>query len=134
MEDVIMPWIPIIAILSTIALPLCIVLVAVVLYHKKKVAAYKAIEKAIDSNASPEVIEQLVALSGQAKEPQPIQSRKKYAIEGLSLLAVGLSLLVFYMVQQFVWILLPAVLLVMLGLARLIVAVFIVKDDKGESE
>jgi hypothetical protein len=74
--------IPIVAILSSIGLPAVVVIIIVLASHRQKIARYNVIEKAIESSASPEVVEQLInslTEDGSRKSSSP---RQKHLTQG----------------------------------------------------
>ena len=131
MKDII---IPVTAILSVFGLPALVGLVAIIAIYKNKVARYKIIEQAINSNASPEVVERLVATirSEENNKKKSAPPRQQNLIQGTLLLAVGIALIAFWFYRNDVIPLYAGTLLALIGLAKFIIAVFIIKSDTPE--
>ena len=124
--------IPITAILSVFGLPALVILVAIVAVYKNKVARYRTIEQAINSNADPEVVERLVATLRTEETKKPANPRQQNLIQGTLLLAVGIALIAFWMYGGETIPLYAGTLLALIGLAKFIIAVFIIKRDTPE--
>ena len=126
--------IPVLGILCVFGLPAIVALVAIVAIYKNKVARYKVIEQAINSNASPEVVERLVATmrSEENNKKKPAPPRQQNLIQGTLLLAVGIALIAFWFYRHDVIPLYAGTLLCLIGLAKFIIAVFIIKSDTPE--
>jgi len=126
--------IPVTAILSVFGLPALVMLVAIVAIYKNKVARYKVIEQAVNSNASPEVVERLVATmrSEENNKKKAAPPRQQNLIHGTLLLAVGIALIAIWAYSRFIGPLYAGTLLALIGLAKFIIAVFIIKSDTPE--
>ena len=124
--------IPIVAILSVFGLPALVGLVAIVAVYKNKVARYKVIEQAINNNASPEVVERLVATLQTEENKKTTPPRQRNLIQGTLLLAVGIALIAFWFYSHHTLTLYAGTLLTLIGLAKFIIAVFIIKSDTPE--
>lgn len=124
--------IPIVAILSVFGLPALVGLVAIVAVYKNKVARYKVIEQAINNNASPEVVERLVATLRPEVNKKPTPPRQQNLIHGTLLLAVGIALIAFWFYRRDTVPLYAGTLLTLIGLAKFIIAAFIIKSDTPE--
>ena len=121
--------IPITAILSVFGLPALVILVAIVSVYKNKVARYRIIEQAINNNASPEVVERLVATLRTEEKKKTTPPREQKLIQGALLLAVGIALIAFWIYSQHALPLYAGTLLALIGVAKFIIAVFIIKSD-----
>ena len=97
-----------------------------------KVARYKTIEQAVSSHASPEIVEKLVAMIGAEENKKTEPSRQKNLIHGTLLLAVGIALMAFWLYDGNMAELQAGTLLTLIGLAKFIIAVFIIKRDTPE--
>ena len=124
--------IPIIGILSVFGLPALVILVAIVAVYKNKVARYRIIEQAVNNNASPEVVERLVATLRTEENKKTTPPRQQNLIQGTLLLAVGISLIAFWVYSHNILPLYAGTLLTLIGLAKFIIAVFIIKSDTPE--
>jgi membrane protein YdbS with pleckstrin-like domain len=129
MEDII---IPIAGIIGVFGLPALVVLGIVIAVYKSKVARYKIIEQAVNSNASPEIVEKLVATIRTEESKKTAPSRQKNLIHGTLLLAVGIALMAFWLYDGNVVPLYAGTLLTLIGVAKFIIAVFIIKRDVPE--
>jgi hypothetical protein len=124
--------IPLAGIIGVFGLPALVALVAIVAVYKNKVARYKVIEQAINSNASPEVVERLVATLQSEAGRKTTPPRQQNLIQGTLLLAVGISLIAFWGYSCNILPLYIGTLLTLIGLAKFIIAVFIIKSDTPE--
>ena len=131
MEDIL---IPIVAIFSVFGLPALVIIGVIVAMYKAKVARYKVIEQAINSNASPEAIEKLVGSFSAEAAKKALPSRQSNLIQGTILLALGVSFVAFWFFGHARVPLYLGTLLSILGLAKFIVAVFIIQDAPGNKD
>lgn len=131
MEDIL---IPIVAIFSVFVVPALVVVSIIVAVYKHRVARYKAIELAINNNASPEAIEKLVSSIGAEVGKKSVPSRQSNLTQGTILLAVGISFLIFWAYGHDRVPLYLGTLLSLLGVAKLIVAFFIIKDQQENKD
>ncbi len=129
--------IPIVAIIASIGFPAAIAVIALIVYHKRKLARYHVIERAIDSNASPEVVEQLIATINQESSKKVTSPRQKNLIEGTILLALGIG---FFAVRLFTnsaddiaGVSITGIILSLLAAAKFVIAFFIIKKDPEQS-
>ena len=129
--------IPIVAITSSIGIPAVVIIIALSLAHKKKVARYNLIEKSITSNASPEVVEQLVKSIGEEDTKKRIPPRARNLTHGTILLAHGISL---FAIRFFVTtpndvagVSIAGLILTLLAAAKFVIAFFIIKKDPEQS-
>lgn len=129
--------IPIVAITTSIGLPAAIVIIALLLSHKKKVARYTLIEKALTANASLEVVEQLVKSIGEQETKKKTPPRTSNLIHGTILLALGIS---FFAIRFFVTtpddmsgVSITGLILTLLAVAKFVIAFFILKKDPEQS-
>ena len=125
MEDIL---IPIVAIFSVFGLPAVVVISIIVALYKARVARYRAIEQVLNSNASPEVIEKLVASISAEENKKPASSRQSSLIQGTILLALGAAFLAFHYYSGQSAPLYIGTLLLLLAAAKLIIAFFIIKE------
>lgn len=128
--------IPIVAITSSIGIPAVVVIIALLASHKRKIARYTVIERAIDSNATPEVIEQLVASISDEDAKKKTPARERNLTQGTTLLALGIS---FFALQFIIGgdssrgLMATGAILTMLAAAKFIIAFFINRKDTGRS-
>ena len=125
--------IPIVAITSSIGIPAVVIIIAMLVSHRRKIARYHVIEKAIDSNSSPEVIEQLVATIGEENNSKITPPRQKSLIEGTVFMAGGLGCFAIFFFTGTSGIFIPAIISTMIGLAKFVIAFFILKKDPEQS-
>ena len=124
--------IPVTAILSVFGLPALVMLIAIIAVYKNKIARYRTIEQAINSNADPEVVERLIATIRTDDNKKPANPRQQNLIHGTLLLAVGIALIAFWFYSHHIMTLYAGTLLTLIGLAKFIIAVFIIKSDTPE--
>ena len=129
--------IPIVAITSAIGIPAAVIIIALFLSHRKKVARYTLIEKSISANASPEVVEQLVKSIGEQEIKKKTPPRTSNLIHGTILLALGIS---FFAMLFFVngpddvtGFAITGLVLTLLAVAKFTIAFFILKKDPEQS-
>ncbi len=129
--------IPIVAITSSIGIPAVVIIIALSLAHKKKVARYNLIEKSITSNASPEVVEQLVKSIGEEDTKKRTPPRARNLTHGTILLALGIS---FFAMRFFITtsddlsgVSITGLILTLLAVAKFVIAFFILKKDPEQS-
>ena len=128
--------IPIVAITSSIGIPAVVIVIALYTWHKRKIARYNVIERAIESNASPEVIEQLVASIGEEDNKKRTPVRQRNLIHGTILMALGLSFLILRFIlggTDIAGMLATGAILTMLAIAKFVIAFFILKKDPEQS-
>lgn len=121
--------IPMFAITALFIIPGMIGLTAVILWFKSRNRLYKTIDDAIDKNASPEVIKQLVELTATKEVKEDTTSKQKHLVDGAIMLAVGIACLVLYCVINkgvMIW---PGVFLTLIGLAKLCIGGFASKNN-----
>ncbi len=129
--------IPIVAITASIGLPAAVIVIALLVYHKRKLAKYQVIEKAIQSNASPEVLDQLIATINQESGKKTTPPRQRNLIHGTLLLALGLSFFAIRLVvsspENLDGVTITGLVLTLLAVAKFVIAFFIVKKDPEKS-
>ena len=124
--------IPLAGIVGVFGLPALVILVAIVAVYKNKVARYRIIEQAVNNNASPEVVERLVAAIRPDESKKTAAPRQQNLIQGTLLLAVGAALIAFWFYGSGTLPLYAGTLLALIGLAKFIIAIFIIKRDPSE--
>ncbi|MCK5130655.1 MAG: hypothetical protein KAR40_00705 [Candidatus Sabulitectum sp.] len=129
---------PIVAITSAIGIPAVVAVIALYTWHKRKIARYNVIERAIESNANPEVIEQLVASIGEEDTKKRTPPRQRNLIEGTLLMSIGIAFFILRFIADgtgFGGMLPTGVfpILIMLGIAKFVIAFFILKKDPEQS-
>jgi hypothetical protein len=126
--------IPMFAITALFIIPGLIGLTAVILWFKSRNRLYQSIDVAIEKNAPPEVISQLVAMSESNVKKEDKTSRQKHISDGAVILAVGIAFLVIYFLGISPWVIWPGLFLTLIGLAKLCIGIFADKDDSTDSE
>ncbi len=129
-------FIPIVAITTSIGVPALVIIIALFVSHKRKLARYSVIERAIESNANPEVIEQLVSSIGQEENKRRSHPRERNLIHATILMALGLSFFIMYFIiggTDVAGILATGAILTMLSIAKFIIALLIIKKDPEQS-
>lgn len=126
--------IPLAGIIALFVIPAMIGLTAILLWFKSRNRLYNSIDDAIEKGASPEVIQQLVALTEKKEEKEPKSSKKKYLADGFIMLGLGgaFSFLLYYTNNK--GLAYPAAILSMLGIAHLLISIFIKQDKPGQGE
>ena len=124
--------IPIFAMTALFVIPALIGLTAIVMWFKTRNRLYKTIEDAVEKNAPPEVIAQLVALAETKAEKEDKSSPVKHFTDGAVLLALGVAFLVFYMRGGPQGVIFPAVFLTLFGVAKFCIAAFVARHEKTE--
>ena len=128
--------IPIVAITSAIGIPAVVIIIGMYISHKRKIARYNVIERAIESNANPEVIEQLVASIGEENTKKRTPPRQRNLIHGTILMALGLGFFILRFIiggTDIAGMLATGAILTMLAIAKFIIAFFILKKDPEQS-
>ncbi|MCK5037069.1 MAG: hypothetical protein KAS73_14330 [Candidatus Sabulitectum sp.] len=128
--------IPIVAITSSIGIPAVVIVIALYIWYKRKMARYNVIERAIESNVTPEVIEQLVATIGEEDSKKRTPPRQRNLIHGTILMALGLSFFILRFIiggTEIAGMLATGAILTMLAIAKFIIAFFILKKDPEQS-
>ncbi|MCP4647614.1 MAG: hypothetical protein GY852_07750 [bacterium] len=129
-------FIPIVAITTSIGVPAVVVIIALFVSHKRKVARYNVIERAIASNANPEVIQQLVASIGEEENKKRTPPRQRNLIHATILMALGISFFALRFIiggTDIEGMLATGAILSMLAIAKFIIAFFIIKKDPEKS-
>ena len=124
--------IPIVAITSAIGIPAMVIIIAMLVSHRRKIARYSVIERAIASDANPEVIEQLVASIGEEDNKKRTPPRARNLIHATILMALGISMFALYFIiggTDVEGMLASGAILTMLAIAKFVIAFFILKKD-----
>lgn len=121
--------IPIVAIVTSLGVPALVIILIVSYNHKKKLAQYDLVERALKSETSPEVMNQLIESIGE-KERKPSSAKEKNLIHAVILLALGIS---FFLLQfllgvseESMGLAATGAILTMLGIAKLVIAFLII--------
>ncbi len=129
--------IPIVAIISSIGIPAVVIIIALYTWHKRKIARYNVIERAIESNASPEVIERLVTSISEENGKKRTPPKQRNLIHGTILLALGIGL---FSMRFFIsapddiaGVSITGLVLTLLAAAKFVIAFFILKKDPEQS-
>lgn len=130
--------VPIVAIVTSIGLPVVLVFIIVYLSHKKDLAKYELIEKvALQSESSPEIVEQMLRSISDENRKKTYPPRQRNLIQATILLALGISFFAFRFIVgnwEPTGMLIAAVVLTMLGIAKFIIAQFIIGKTPESSE
>jgi len=121
--------IPIVAISTPFLTAAVIVIIIVAASHRKDIAKFNLVEKALQSNSSPEVVEQLVRSISEESRKQDTPPRQRHLTHATVFLALGISFFALRFIiggTDVVGLLASAAVLTMLGLAKLVIAFFIV--------
>ncbi len=125
--------VPILGIVFGVGAPMLAVILATYYAHRSKVAKYETVKKALEGNLSPEQVDQLVKSLGSTTAPAPVNPRKKGLTNGIILLSISLAIFAGSMVMGYTkGFILAALVLGFLGIANLIIAFFVQKDDGGD--
>ncbi|MFO7627897.1 MAG: DUF6249 domain-containing protein [Candidatus Fermentibacteraceae bacterium] len=125
--------IPILGIVFGVGAPMLAVILATYYAHRSKVAKYDTVKKALEGNLSPEQVDQLVKSLG-STPPAPVNPRKKSLTNGIILLSIAIAIFLGSMVMGYTkGFILGALVLGFLGMANLMIAFFVQKDDGGDS-
>lgn len=129
-DDVLL--VPILGIVFGVGAPMLAVILATYYSHRSKVARYETLKKALEGNLSPEQVDQLVKSLGSTPPSAPVNPRKKSLTNGIILLSIAFAILIGSMVMGYTkGFILGALVLGFLGMANLIIAFFVQKDDGG---
>ena len=123
--------IPIFALTALFVIPAIIGLIAVLKWFQSRDRLYQSIDEAIEKNASPEVISQLVSLTESKESREPKSSRIKRFSDAAFWLAMGVGFIVFYYHGGPKGVIFPGVFMSLYGLILLGIAAFVAKDDKS---
>lgn len=121
--------IPIVAITTSIGVPALVVVIIVAFNHRKKIARYNLIEKALSSDTSPEVMEQLVQSISDEEQKRTGTPKERHLIHATILLALGISFFVLRFIiggTDVTGLLASGAVLTMLGFAKLVIAFLII--------
>lgn len=126
--------VPILGIVFGVGAPMLAVILATYYAHRSKVAKYETVKKALEGNLSPEQVDQLVKSLGSTPAPAPVNPRRKSLTNGIVLLSIAIAIFLGSMVMGYTkGFILAALVLGFLGMANLIIAFFVQKDDGGDS-
>ena len=121
--------VPLVAITTSIGVPALVIVLIVAFNHKKKIARYNLIESALNSETSPEVVEQLVKSIGEEEEKRTTPPKERHLIHATVLLALGISFFALRFIiggNDVTGLTASGAILTMLGLAKLVIAFLIV--------
>jgi len=121
--------VPLVAIVTSIGVPALVIVLIVAYSHKKKIARYDLIEKALNSNTSPEVVEQLVKSISEEEQKRTAPPKERHLTHAVVLIALGISFFALRFIiggNDFTGLVASGAVLTMLGLAKLVIAFFIV--------
>jgi hypothetical protein len=125
--------VPILGIVFGVGGPMLVIILATYYAHRSKVAKYETVKKALEGNLSPEQVDHLVKSLGSSPAPAPVNPRKKSLTNGIILLSISLAIVIGSMVMGYTkGFILGALVLGFLGIANLIIAFFVQKDDGGD--
>jgi len=121
--------VPLVAIVTSIGAPALVVVMIVALNHRKQIARYDLIEKAIQGDSSPEVVDQLVKSLGSEEQKRTTPPRERHLTHATILLALGISFFLLRFIiggTDVTGLTATGTVLAMLGLAKLVIAFLIV--------
>lgn len=125
--------VPILGIVFGVGAPMLAVILATYYAHRSKVARYETVKKALEGNLSPEQVDQLVKSLGSTPAPAPVNPRRKSLTNGIILLSISIAIVIGSMVMGYTkGFILGALVLGFLGIANLLIAFFVQKDDGGD--
>ena len=122
-------FIPIVAITTSIGVPALVIVIVIALRHKKNIARFNLIERAMQSDTQPEVMEQLVQSISEEQAKKTTPPKERHLIHATILLALGISFFVLRFIiggNDVTGLTASGAVLSMLGLAKLVIAFFIV--------
>ena len=131
MEELI---IPLAGIFALFVVPALVGLTFIILWYKSRNRLYRSIDEAIDKNAPPEVINQLVTLTESKEKKDPKGSKVKRLTDAAFWVAIGVGFLFFFYFGGPRGVIFPGIFMTLYGLILLCIAIFAVKDDKTDSE
>jgi len=120
--------VPLVAIVTSIGVPALVVVMIVALNHRKQIARYDLIEKAIQGDSSPEVVDQLVKALGNEEQKRTVPPRERHLTHATILLALGISFFLLRLIiggTDVTGLTATGTVLSMLGLAKLVIAFLI---------
>lgn len=126
--------IPYFAMIVIFVIPGLIGLIAIILWFKSRNRLYQSIDDAIENGASPEVINKLVSLTESKESREPKSSRVKRLSDAAFWLAIGVGFIVFFYNGGPKGVIFPGIFMTLYGLILLCIALFVIKDDKPDSE
>ncbi len=125
--------IPIFGIVLGVGGPVLAIILATYYSHRTKVAKYETVKRALEGNLSPEQVDKLVQSLGSTESTVPVNPRKKSLSSGIILLSIAIAFvlgaLVMGQVRGFI---LAALILGFIGIANIVIALFVQKDDGGD--
>lgn len=126
--------VPILGIIFGVGAPMLAVILAIYYAHRSKVARYETVKKALEGNLTPEQVDQLVKSLGGTPASAPVNPRKKSLTNGIILLSISIAIVIGSMVMSYPrGFILGALVLGFLGIANLLIAFFVQKDDGGDT-
>ncbi len=121
--------VPLVAIVTSIGAPALVVVMIVALNHRKQIAKYDLIEKALQGDSSPEVVDQLVKSLGNEEQKRTTPPRERHLTHATILLSLGISFFLLRVIiggTDVTGLTATGTVLAMLGLAKLVIAFLIV--------
>ncbi len=129
--------IPIIALAAPFITAVIVVITVALVSHKKDMAKFDLLEKALGSNSSPDTVERLVRSLTAESAKRDIPPRQKNLTHATIFLALGISFFLLKLIiggDDLVWLTASGTVLAMLGLAKLVIAFFIVEKNTARGE
>ncbi len=120
--------VPLVAIVTSIGVPALVVVMIVAMNHRKQIARYDLIEKALKGDTSPEVVDQLVKSLGNEDQKRTTPPRERHLTHAVVLLALGISFFLLRLIiggTEVTGLTATGTVLTMLGLAKLVIAFLI---------
>lgn len=129
--------IPIIALTVPFITAVIVIITIALVSHKKDMAKYDLLEKALGSNSSPETVERLVRSLTAESDKTDTPPRRKNLTHATIFLALGISFFLLKLIiggDDLSWLTASGTVLAMLGLAKLVIAFFIVEKNTARGE
>lgn len=114
-------------------IPAIIGLIAIVLWFRNRNRLYQSIDHAVEQGAPSETINRLVAMT-EKKPVKELPKRKQYYVTGIFFTAFGIAFSIIYLLGVNNNVIYPAAFATFLGLAHIVNAAFILKDNDTDSE
>lgn len=135
MDDNLALMIPIFGIVLGVGGPVLAIILATYYSHRTKVVKYEALKSALSGNLPPDQMERIIQSLSQNEGDQsvPERPRRKNISSGITLLSIAVALVLAALVVGHIeGFALSALVLGFIGIAKLLVAFIVQKDDGGE--
>jgi hypothetical protein len=132
-----LPLVPILAITTPFLTAAVIVISVLAANHRKDMAKYDLVEKALKSDSSPEMLSELIRSLGTENEKPSTPPRQRHLIHATIFLALAISFFAMMFIiggDDVTGLAASGAVLGMLGLAKLVIALFIVGKNTERLE